>query len=351
MVGIRAARAELARLKGEAQALSSTSATLGWLLDEWNAHREKSGTAPRTLHEDRRKIDTAIRPALGKITLAKLETWHIDRFYADQLSAGTSPAMVGRYHAILHAALKQAERWGWVSKNAAALTTRPRVYVKQASAPLPAEVLLLVRTAAETRASYMAGVTLFAALSGLRAGELCGLRFSDVDWDRGTVTVSRAVWQAGGKHGVKVPKTHQVRVVAVHELAMAVLSDRWNRYAAAAELAGMDPSDAYVWSHDPLGTTPLRPGAVSSAFGRIRNQAGLKAVRFHDLRHYAGTEMISGGVDPRTAADQLGHANPAITLRLYAHGRPERAREAAAVLGRSLALPEPKSEPVTRDNA
>jgi integrase len=118
---------------------------------------------------------------------------------------------------------------------------------------------------------------------------------------------------------------------------------RWETVTSAAEqLEGEVPANAYVWSRDDLGADPLMPRYVALMFFNVRERVGLKC-RFHDLQRFAGTEMVAGGVNPRTVAERLGHSDPSITLKLYARGRPASDDAASEVLGRALA-------PLTRAN-
>jgi integrase len=168
--------------------------------------------------------------------------------------------------------------------------------------PLPAQVQQLIRGAEEPgrRNPYLAGVILMAAATGMRRGELCGLQFDDVDLDLGQITVNRAVWDRGKEWGLKLPKSHQVRTIAVHpELVRRVVEQRWARYLVAANATEMTPTtDAFVWSRDEMGTIPLRPNGVTLAFYRLAKELGIDC-RYHDLRRFAGTEMVAAGPQRR----------------------------------------------------
>lgn len=339
--GIREARALRARLLDEVRAgrHRGTKTTLGTLLDAWNLQREKMGRSPTTLAEDRRKIDKDVRPALGHRRLDKLTAEDLDRFYAALVARGLSARSVVHYHrAILHPALAQGVKWGWVATNVADLASPPRRIPQHTSrVPSPDDVRRLIDEAHRSKNAEMAGLITVAALSGLRDGELCGLRFCDVDATACQIHVRQVVWQAEGRWGTKPPKSHQQRTVEVDPTAIAVIERRRRIVAKEATALGEPfPAEGWVWSHAALGSRPYMPKAVSQAFRRIRDRAGIDC-RFHDLRHFAGTEMVAAGADPRTVADQLGHADPAFTLRIYAAGRTARARQAASALGRTLA--------------
>src|SRR5262249_14291849 len=91
--------------------------------------------------------------------------------------------------------------------------------------------------------------------------------------------------------------------------------------------------DAYVFSRDPEGLDPWRPGYVTLAFSRLRDELGLTGVRLHDLRHFNATNLLANGTDVRTVSGRLGHADASTTLNIYAHFMQRADREAAALVG------------------
>ena len=140
-------------------------------------------------------------------------------------------------------------------------------------------------------------------------------------------------------------KTHQHRKVSLDPAAQALLASHRRRVEAWASQAGVSVlEDGYVlpggpaWGFDPTGAEPVKPNTITSAFARLAQRRGVK-VRFHDLRHFSATQLIGAGVDVRTVAHRLGHADPSTTLRVYAHALAERDREAAAILGKLVAWP------------
>ena len=206
----------------------------------------------------------------------------------------------------------------------------------------------------------MAAVITLAALTGMRRGELCGLRWSDVDWRGSAVTVRQSIWQTSHGIGTKAPKTHQTRCLLLGEHAMAVLAGRLARAREDAKLAKVKlPADGYIFSPDVDAANPTRPDSVTQAFTRLcrrmeapalaelrdtkpkATRANLPAVdrwdyRLHDLRHYTATQLFAAGLNPKTVADRLGHADPSITLRVYTANTDAQAQEAADSLEAGL---------------
>lgn len=342
--GIRAARSMRAKLEAEVGRgeHGGTVSTFGFLLDAWQEHRRKLRRSPTTLVEDQRKIDKDIRPALGAVRLDKLSTRHLDNFYGDMRERGLSEQTVLHLHRIIHAALAQAIRWKWVARNVANDTTKITVRPREKTTPRPADVQALIAEAARTGRTYMDQMLTVGALSGLRPGELCGLRLCDVLWDEGAIVPRQTVWQRGARIGTKAPKsrTGEVKPLPVHELAMAVLAGRRAELENAAEVSGVPLSPtAYIWSRDPLGSTPLRPTSVGQAFRRIRDRAGVAGRLYDATRHFHATELIASGADVHTVSERMRHSDPAFTMRTYVAGREELSRAAADRMGASL-MPE-----------
>jgi integrase len=169
----------------------------------------------------------------------------------------------------------------------------------------------------------------------MRRGELCGLRWSDVDLDHGVLTVARSVVVDFGGVAEKSTKTDRGRVLALDAVGVALLSrhrDQVDEWARQAEVT-VAP-DAYVFSPYVNGCKPFRPDNVTGFFTRVRDSLGYPDVRLHDLRHFTATQLIGAGVDVRTVAGRLGHSDASVTLRVYSHVLEERDRAAAATLGR-----------------
>ncbi|HUZ10734.1 MAG TPA: site-specific integrase [Acidimicrobiales bacterium] len=353
--GIREARRELARLVTEVAdgKFGGEKATLGYLLDEWLEHGESRGRSPATLHGYRSKIARIKAHPIAAKQVAKLTARDLDAFYGEMLAGGMSSATVQHYHRILRAALGQAERWEWITRNPARTVTpvtaaRPAMHV-----PTVGQARALVLRATGTSSPDLGPILLFGMLTGMRRGEVCGVQWSDVDWPGRRITVRRSIWQVRSTWGVKDPKTHQVRTIALDDAAVALLAARRARAEEDAELAcaGALPVDAYVWSAQVDGSAPRTPNSLTRAFHRLCRTMEAEGAaadpprveswpfRFHDLRHLSATEMVGQGMDPRTVASRLGHADPSVTLRVYAHALEERDRDAAEGLGRALALP------------
>ncbi len=343
--GKREAEEALARLVTEVPGGSHAAqdTTVGDLLREWLA-LAKPELSPTTARGYDWIITTYILPTLEKVPLARLKTSQLDRFYAKLRDEGgqdgkpLSAATVRQVHAILRRALQQGVRWGWIGANPAALASPPRVRSRQLAPPKPDGVVKLIDKA-EADDPDFACYLLLAATTGARRGELCALRWSDLDLPGKALTIARSIVEAEHSKLVeKDTKTHAARRIVLDVGTVAVLKAHRKRSTARAQACGARlPASAYVFSSDPDGTRPWAPNDVTKDFIRLRKAVGLDTVRLHDLRHFAATRLLAEGVPVRTVSGRLGHANAATTLGVYAHFVEESDKEAAAKLGSLLA--------------
>jgi integrase len=161
-----------------------------------------------------------------------------------------------------------------------------------------------------------------------------------VDLEAAELLILRNLFQAAGRLVEKDTKTHAARRLALSDDSVGLLEEHRRRCAERAEACGVRLSkDAYVFSFDPAGRQPMHPDSVTHRFSRLAKQLGVRT-RLHDLRHYAATQLIAGGVDLRTVSGRIGHAGGgATTLRVYTHFLAAADRQAAEVLEKTLRRP------------
>jgi integrase len=320
-----------------------TRYTVSELLDQWIDHIETQGRAPTTLVRYRSAISTNIKPRLGSKAINKVGAADLDRFYGQLTRAGLGPLSVRKSHSILSAAFNQAVRWGWIDANPALRASPPGTPSQEIRPPVIDEIKRLLAACA-TDHEDLGSLIYLAATTGARRGELCGLRWSDIDLDSATLTIARSISDANKEVTVKETKTRQARRIPLDPSSVSVLREHFDRIEAQAAAAGVSlvPA-AYVWSQDLDAATPYRPDRVTGNLRTLREQLGLQHITFHSLRHFTATTLAGSGVGIRTIAGRLGHANPAITLRTYAHFLDAADREAAAALGLALTDLQPAS--------
>ena len=337
----REAQRALAALVTDVSAgkVSSSTTLLSQLLTRWLDH-VAGQLAPTTVREYRRLVATMLEPDLGKLTLRRVTTQRLDGYYASLArDRGLSAATIRHVHAVLRGSLGQAVRWGWIPTNPAAAASPPRIRRQEISPPPIHDARELLRAADEHSPEFGALLRVLAA-TGARRGEVCGLRWSDIDRDAGTVSIHRSVATVAGGIVIKDTKTHAARRIAIDPKTLASLARqrvRMEQRAAVCRLVFNE--DGFVFTSEADGSHPLHPDTITGGFRRLCDKVGLKGVRLHDLRHLHATQLLAAGVPVRTVSGRLGHANAATTLNVYAHFLEASDREAADVIAGLLETP------------
>jgi len=351
--GKRDAEDALSRLVTEVSAggQAARDTTLGDLIAQW-LDLAQHDLSPSTVRGYRNTITRYITPSLEKVPLSRLKTAQLDRFYANLHEKGgkdgepLAPATVRQAHAILRRALQQGIRWGWITANPAALASPPRIRRTEIAIPEPADVLRLIE-AADVEDPDLAAFLRTSVTTGARRGELCALRWRDVDLTARTVLIAHNLVEgASGSLVEKDTKTHAARRIALDTTTAEVLQAHRRRMEERARACGTTIGEsAYVFTRSVDGTEPWVPNEVTKVFIRLRNGLGLPSVRLHDLRHFAATRLLAAGVPVRTVSGRLGHANAVTTLGVYARFLEASDREAADALGAVLtATPKPQEK-------
>ena len=266
-----------------------------------------------TAHGYRGVIDRYITPTIGAVPLADLRPAHLNGLYALLTERGLSPRTCRTVHVVIRRALADAVRDGAIPRNVADAASLPRVgYVEQTAwSADEARAFLDATTDHPNHALFVVALT-----TGMRRGELAGLRWEDIDFDAATITVRRARTTVGARVVEAEPKTKTSRrVIDVDAGTLSVLR-RWRL---------RQPPDAYVF--------PGTPDRLSRAWDAAVNAAGVRRIRFHDARHTAASLMLQAGVPVNVVSRRLGHASPVVTLTVYAHVVPGQGRDAADRLG------------------
>ncbi len=230
-------------------------------------------------------------------------------------------------HAVLHRALKDAVRWGRLSRNPIEAADPPRVNgsgheMRTWSAEQLAAFL------AATKDDRLHALWHLLALTGLRRGEALALTWDDVDLEAGSLSVRRALIPNGREVVVCEPKTARGRrVVALDPQTIEVLKGQ-----AARQL--VEQAKAKSWTDTGLIFTredgeALHPEVVSRFFRQAVKRAALPTIRLHDLRHTHATLALRAGIHPKVVSERLGHATVSITLDTYSHAIPAMQEEAA----------------------
>jgi integrase len=308
--------------------------TLGDLIDRWlddvGPHR-----SIYTMQEYRRLVAKSIAPALGKMRVDKITGRDLDGFYRALQQRGLANSSVHQHHSILHAALGRAVKWGLIQSNPADRATPPSLKRSTVGVPAIKEVQRLIADT-ETHDPVLGAAIALAAVTGARRGELCALRWSDVDWSRRTMSIARSLTVADKIATEGPTKTHQRRIIAIDAALEAFLTKRRSEQETYARDVGVPLAvDPFILSRSADGSAPCLPDGLSAGYQRRARALGL-TTHFHELRHFAATTAIGTGTDVRTVAGRLGHADPSVTLRVYAHALEARDRELAGLLGSTV---------------
>jgi integrase len=226
--------------------------------------------------------------------------------------------------------------WGWINHNPARLASPPSREQADTQPPAVEDAARLLRTAAAEDPELGLFLRL-AVVLGARRGELCALRWSEVDLDQGEVLIAGAVVRVPNEALLAKPtKTHAKRRVAVGAGTVELLRARRVAQAKDALACGTTlAADAYVFSHVPDGSKPIDPDGMTHRFQRLARRLAVRC-RLHDLRHFMVTQLVAGGVDWRTVSGRAGHANGHMTLATYAHFQQAQDRQAAEFMDELL---------------
>ena len=303
-------------IKNRDVGIDSENMTVGGYLDRWLvAIKDTIRTGSWKQYE--MIVRLHIKPTLGKVRLEKLNALQVQSFYRERLDAGLSPRRVQYVHVTVRKALKDAVRWRLITYNVADAVTPPRP-AKPEITPLNAEqvkVLLAAGRGDRLEALYVLAVT-----TGMRIGEMFGLKWSDVDLDAGTLQVRRTAAPDGTTNAPKTASSR--RTVRLSRLAVQALT----RHPRSAE-----------WVFASAAGTPI--GVCNfhkNSWRPLLKRAGLPHARVHDLRHTAATLMLSRGVPVKVVSEMLGHADVSTTLSIYAHVLPDMQSKAADAMDDAL---------------
>lgn len=289
--------------------------TVGALLDAWLASVERS-VRPTTFKSYRTLVDCHLRPELGRVKVADLRPAHVDQLLARKAAAGVKARRLDMIRAALRQALNYAMRHELVVRNVATLVSPPRQQRFEIQPLDAAEARLLIEA---VRDRPLGSLIITALSTGLRQGELLGLQWGDIDLNHGTLSVRRTVIRVPGGLRFAEPKTERSRrTLPLPGIAIEALRRQRAVLLDAFGISGVT-GEALVFPSVKDPGKPLDGTWVTKAFQRELEAAGIRRVRFHDLRHTAATLLLAQGVSAREIMEVLGHSQISLTLNTYAH--------------------------------
>jgi integrase len=307
---------------------------LGPFLTSWLEDVARPTIRASTYSSYRGIVEHHLVPGLGRAAVVKLTPADVQAFLNAKSAAGLSPRRVQYIHAVLRRALVTAERWGLVSRNVAKLADPPRVTRKEISPLTPEQAGILIESSADDR---LHALYVTALGTGLRQGELLGLRWDDIDLDARRLRVRHTLQRVQRKLVLLEPKTERSRrSIVLPEVVVTALRGHHTRQKMDRLVAGtswVDTGHVFATTRG----TPLNAATVTRSFQRALDRAGLPHSRFHDLRHAAATFLLAQGFTLEDVKNLLGHSSIVLTSNTYGHVLEQRQRQVAmgmdAVLG------------------
>jgi integrase len=306
--------------------------TVQQFLTHWLEDVHKPAVRIRTYVRYEMQLRRHVLPALGGIQLSKLTVQHVQKFYSQTLQKGLSPQSVRLLHAMLHKAFDYAVRVDLLPRNVCDNVSLPRIEKRETRALSLEQALRLIET---VRGHRMEALFVLALVTGMRRGEIIGLKWSDVNFTEGVISIQRSLVELkGGIIESKPKSTRGYRSILLPPFALEALKKHRERQERMRQGALKWQENDYVFctSHG----TPIAAANLRTAFKALLVKAELPDIRFHDLRHSVATLLLEIGTHPKIVQELLGHENIGMTMDIYSHVMPTMQREAMAKLNELL---------------
>ena len=306
--------------------------TLDEWLDIW-LRDYLTGVKPSTAYLYQRQAKLYIRPALGSVRLDRLEPHTIQRFYNSlhEERDGKPPLSaksIKNIHGILHKALQQAVLLNYLRTNPTNACILPKIIKKEIHPMDDRDTALFLEAIKGCRYELLLKVDLF---TGLREGELLGLMWDCVDFEKGTILINKQLRRSqrkGGTYYFSPPKNNKSRTITPAPYVMKLLQAQKVQQAEQQLMAGPAWEGSGLVFTNELGRY-ISYRAIFDSFKRIVKRIGLPDARIHDLRHTYAVACIKSGDDIKTVQENLGHATAAFTLDVYGHITKQMKRDSA----------------------
>lgn len=314
----------LGRVDQGTYVVPSRTTLKGFLVDEWLP--AKRATVKQTTHASySMHVDKHIVPRIGQVPLTQLTPGQLNALYAELQSSGRragsgalSPTTVRRIHATIHKALADAVRWGRLARNPADQSDPPKAAQPEMAVWTRAQLRSFLTSARDDR---LYAAWLLMATTGMRRGEVLGLRWSDVDFDAGALSIRQIRTVANYVVITTTPKTDRgTRTIAVDPVTSAGLRG----YRALQSKERLAAGPAYAAQRDGLVFTnkdgsPIHPERLTASFRQAARSAGMPPIRLHDVRHSYVTALLAEGVPLKVVSQRVGHSSPVVTMTIYQH--------------------------------
>lgn len=290
------------------------------------------GLSPLTVSSYESNCRNYIRPSLGQARLDSISPVMLQKFINGLAGQGLSPKTIKNIHGVLHRALEQAVRIGYLRTNPATICNLPKA-VKPPIQPLTNEQVAALMSELESSQHPFGNLYLLTLFTGMRQGEVLGLQWDDVDFSKGTILISRQLRKLKGRgngYEFAAPKDSEYRLIQPSGFVMSVLKKQQQLQSRMKVLAdcAWDNSDNLIFTNEFGGH--LVHVTVYKAFKEIVTKLGMPDRRFHDLRHTFAVISLENGDDVKTVQQNLGHSTASFTLDVYGHVSDRMRKESAA---------------------
>jgi integrase len=321
-------------------AVKTSQLTVGRFITDWLENTHKRQIRLRTYERYKESVDLHIIPVLGNIQLQKLQVQHLQSFYTKKEKEGLSSTTILGYHHVLHKALDTAVEWGLIVRNVCDIASPPR---RARFEIQPLTVEQAQKLLSTVHGHKWEALFTIALATGMRRGEILGLKWQDINFATGTLQVrrilSRVPTQTPERDHVYIeaePKTQKSRrSITIAPFALDVLKQHRIQQMEAKLRAGPKWQEHDYVFPSSIGTY-LNPNNVVKEFKKLLKQADLPDIRFHDLRHSAASLLLSAGVHPKIVQEILGHTQISMTLDIYSHILPGMQQDAMSKLHETL---------------
>lgn len=349
----------LTRMKSDRDgglALSGPNPTLNEYLRTWLRDSVAVSVDPKTLEGYEVACRVHILPALGHVRIRDLTSRQIQTLYAKKRREGLSVRTRRNIHATLRRALKQAVAWGELASSPAEMLDAPKAPPEEENAEeavehlTDAEARRLFATAREAKSRFR-NLYVMAVRTGLRQGELLGLRWDDLDLDQdpAVLVLRRSLapnTEGGGYRYTPTKRRGQRRKLALHWEAADALRDQMALQAEERESAGEKWRENGLVFPSSWGTPMNARNLYSRDFKPLLKRAGLPDVSFHALRHsFASIALYEWGTNPQLVSQMVGHASVAFTMQVYSHLLPNAQGDEIRRLRELYGKPQRKAAP------
>lgn len=294
-------------------------------LESWLENVHKPAVRVTTYNNYCKLLNNYLIPGLGKVYLQKLTAEYVQAFYSKKLKEGLTPKTVHNIHGLLHKALGNAVRWKLIPSNVCDLVTLPRIPYKEKTVLTLEQAHIFL---AQVQTHHLKALLTLAIITGMRRGELLGLKWQDINFENCSLRVNRAVSYTTS-HGFleTEPKTTRSRrTIMLPVFVVEVLL----QHRAQQEIQRCKAGNAWI-ERDLVFTNAqgsyISESSMLKSFKRLLKKCGLPCMRFHDLRHSAASILFSWGTHPKVVQEILGHSQISVTLDIYSHMLPSMQEE------------------------